>query len=180
MSLALASPSTGAPVVVDPSASVPGRFADLPIGAKAYFALVMAAGAGALLLQSSAGYGHWSVFFTLLGAAAVASLLRVDLPFSLHGATMSLSFTFAFASLLLLGPHPTLLVAAVAAWVQCTCNTAPRNPLHRTAFSMAALAVTAKASASCSSRSGGMWPLRCPGWSARKRPSSGPRSPTSS
>ncbi len=146
MSLALASPSTGAPVVSDAPASVPARFADLPIGAKAYFALVIAAGTGALALQSSASYGHWSVFFTLLGAAAIAALLRVDLPFSLHGATMSLSFTFAFASLLLLGPHPTLLVAAVAAWVQCTCNTEPRNPLHRTAFSMAALALTAKAS----------------------------------
>ena len=47
--------------------------------------------------------------------------------------------------LLLLGPHPTLLIAAVAVWVQCTVNVSPRNPLHRTAFSMAAVAVTAKA-----------------------------------
>ena len=169
MSLALASPTNGAPVVADVPASVPGRFADLPIAAKAYFALVMAAGAGALVLPDSGSYGHWTVFFTVLVAAAVASLLRVDLPFSLHGATMSLSFTFAFASLLLLGPHPTLIVATVAAWVQCTCNTAPRNPLHRTAFSMAALAVTAKASAFVFLSLGGEVAFAAPGLAGQEK-----------
>ena len=147
MSLALATPAAGSVLATDPPpARVPASFADLPIGAKVYFALVMAAGVGALVLQTSTGYEHWPVFAALLAGAALVALFRVDLPFSLHGATMSLSFTFAFASLLMLGPHPTLLVAALAAWVQCTCHAGPRNPLHRTAFSMAALSVTAKAS----------------------------------
>ena len=44
-----------------------------------------------------------------------------------------------------MGPHPTLLIASIAAWVQCTVSVSPRNPLYRTAFSMAAVAVTAKA-----------------------------------
>ena len=48
---------------------------------------------------------------------------------------MSLSFAFAFAGLLLLGPHPTLVIAAVAAWVQSTVNvvathTAPPHGLQ--------------------------------------------------
>ena len=147
MSLALATPAAGSPPAHDqPPIAVPARFADLPVGGKLYFALMMAAGTGALLLQTPSGYSHWSVFAALLGGASIAALFRVDLPFSLHGATMSLSFTFAFATLLLLGPHPTLLVAVLAAWVQCTCHTGPRNPLHRTVFSMAAVAVTAKAS----------------------------------
>ncbi len=84
----------------------------------------MAAGAGALLLQTPAGYAHWPVFLALLAGAAGAALFRVDLPFSTQGATMSLSFAFAFAGLLLLGPHPTLIIAAVAAWVQSTVNVA--------------------------------------------------------
>jgi len=143
MSLALSGPVTGSRLAPNPPPAA--VFADLPIGARVFFAIVLAAGAGALLLQTSAGYSHWPVFLGLLAGAAVAALFRVDLPFSLDGATMSLSFAFAFAALLLLGPHPTLLIASVAAWVQCTVNVSPRNPLHRTAFSMAAVAVTAKA-----------------------------------
>ena len=145
MSLALTGPVTGSRLVSEQPA-LPATFADLPLGARVFFALVMAAGAGALLLQTSAGYSHWPVFLALLAGASVAALFRVDLPFSPQGATMSLSFAFAFAGLLLLGPHPTLIIAAVAAWVQCTVNVSPRTPLHRTAFSMAAVAVTAKAS----------------------------------
>ena len=145
MSLALTGPVTGSRLVPG-QPELPATFADLPFTAQVFFALVMAAGGGALLLQTSASYSHWPVFLALLAGAAGAALFRVDLPFSLHGATMSLSFAFAFAGLLLLGPHPTLIIAAVAAWVQSTVNVSPRTPLHRTAFSMAALAVTAKAS----------------------------------
>jgi diguanylate cyclase (GGDEF)-like protein/putative nucleotidyltransferase with HDIG domain len=144
MSLALSGPGTGPGLAADRPAP-PAAFADLPVGARIFFALVMAAGAGALLLQPTAGYTHWPVFLALLVGGPAAALFRVDLPFSNQGATMSLSFAFTFAALLLLGPHPTLLVAAVAAWVQCTVNVSPRNSLHRTAFSMAAVAVTAKA-----------------------------------
>ncbi len=145
MSLALTGPFTGSRHVSG-QPELPATFADLPLAARVFFALVMAAGGGALLFQTSASYSHWPVFVALLAGASGAALFRVDLPFSLQGATMSLSFAFAFAGLLLLGPHPTLIIAAVAAWVQSTVFVSPRTPLHRTAFSMAALAVTAKAS----------------------------------
>jgi diguanylate cyclase (GGDEF)-like protein/putative nucleotidyltransferase with HDIG domain len=110
-----------------------------------FFALVMATGAGALVLVTAGGYVHWPVLLALLAGAATAAVFRVDLPFSPQGATMSLSFAFAFAGLLLLGLQPSVLIAATAAWVQCTVNVRPRTPLHHTAFSMAAVAVTAKA-----------------------------------
>ncbi len=137
MSLALTGPLTGSRLVPG-QPELPATFVDLPFAARAFFALVMAAGGGALLLQTSASYSHWPVFLALLAGASGAALFRVDLPFSLQGATMSLSFAFAFAGLLLLGPHPTLIIAAVAAWVQSTVNVSARTPLHRTAFSMAA------------------------------------------
>ena len=142
MSLALTGPPTGSRLG---RADLPPTFADLALGVRVFFALVMAAGGGALLLQTSAGYADWPVFLGLLGGASVAALFRVDLPFSLQGASMSLSFAFVFAGLLLLGPHPTLLIASVAVWVQCTVSVSPRNPLYRTVFSMAAVALTAKA-----------------------------------
>ena len=55
---------------------------------------------------------------------------------------MSVSYAVDFASLLLLGPHETMLVAAASAFSQCHLNTKERNPVHRTLFSMASLVIT--------------------------------------
>ena len=56
---------------------------------------------------------------------------------------MSVSYAVDFASLLLLGPHGTMLVAASSAFSQCHLNSKrERNPLHRTLFSMASLVLT--------------------------------------
>ena len=50
---------------------------------------------------------------------------------------MSVSYAVDFASLLLLGPNETMLVAAASAFSQCTFRIKERNPIHRTLFSMA-------------------------------------------
>jgi diguanylate cyclase (GGDEF)-like protein/putative nucleotidyltransferase with HDIG domain len=55
---------------------------------------------------------------------------------------MSVSYAVDFASLLLLGPHETMLVAAGSAFSQCHLNSKERNPLHRTLFSVASLVLT--------------------------------------
>src|SRR5687767_3116499 len=59
---------------------------------------------------------------------------------------MSVSYAVDFASLLLLGPHETMLVAVTSAWSQCTFRMKTKNPLYRTLFSMACLAITVQAS----------------------------------
>ena len=58
---------------------------------------------------------------------------------------MSVSYAVDFASLLLIGPHETMLVAAGSAFSQCQLNRKERNPLYRTLFSMASLIVTVQA-----------------------------------
>src|SRR5712691_6081889 len=55
---------------------------------------------------------------------------------------MSVSYAVDFASLLLLGPHETMVVAASSAFSQCSLNRKERNPVYRTLFSMASLVVT--------------------------------------
>ena len=62
---------------------------------------------------------------------------RSTLPLTTSGSTMSVSYAVDFASLLLLGPHETMLVAAGSAFSQCHLNNKERNPLYRTLFSMA-------------------------------------------
>ena len=119
-------------------------FKDRPRAARLFIGVVIAAGIGALFVQPpDAGYARPTLFLALLAAAAIASVFKVDLPLSQNGATMSLSFAFEFASLLILGTHATMVIAAASAWVQCTAARGQRNPLHRTTFSMAALVITA-------------------------------------
>ena len=142
MSLALSGSVTSHWTANQPDAET-SAFTDRSRAARYFIGAVIAAGIGALFMQPpGASYAHPAVFLALLSAAAVASVFKVELPLSHHGATMSLSFAFEFAALLMLGTHATMVIAASSAWVQCTAARGQRNPLHRTAFSMAALVVT--------------------------------------
>ena len=58
---------------------------------------------------------------------------------------MSVSYAVDFAALLLLGPHETMLISVASAWSQCTFRMKVKNPLYRTLFSMACLAITVQA-----------------------------------
>src|SRR5690606_27536202 len=61
----------------------------------------------------------------------------------------------------------------VAAWVQCTVNVPERNPIHRTLFSMAAAALTAKTSGLVLFGLGGMLAFDAPGLAGLEKPSLG-------
>jgi diguanylate cyclase (GGDEF)-like protein/putative nucleotidyltransferase with HDIG domain len=84
-------------------------------------------------------------FLLLLTLSSVTSVFKVTLPLARSGSTMSVSYAVDFASLLLLGPNETMIVAAVSAWSQCTFRIKERNPTYRTLFSMACLVVTVQA-----------------------------------
>ncbi|HEX6974301.1 MAG TPA: HD domain-containing phosphohydrolase, partial [Vicinamibacterales bacterium] len=85
------------------------------------------------------------LFLLLMTLSSVTSVFKVNLPLARSGSTMSVSYAVDFASLLLLGPHETMLVAAVSAWSQCTFRIKERNPVYRTLFSMCCLIVTVQA-----------------------------------
>ena len=69
----------------------------------------------------------------------------MSLPLAKSGSTMSVSYAVDFASLLLLGANETMLVAVTSAWSQCTFRMKTPNPVYRTMFSMACLAITVQA-----------------------------------
>ncbi|OFW18724.1 MAG: hypothetical protein A3H97_17845 [Acidobacteria bacterium RIFCSPLOWO2_02_FULL_65_29] len=115
----------------------------LPLAARVYVAAVVAA--GGLLLAAGAphiAFDRPALFIGLLVLAAASAALKVTLPLTTSGSTMSVSYAVDFASLLLLGPHETMLVAAGSACAQCHLNRKDRNPIHRTLFSMASLIIT--------------------------------------
>jgi diguanylate cyclase (GGDEF)-like protein/putative nucleotidyltransferase with HDIG domain len=91
----------------------------------------------------------------LLLLSSLTSAFKVNLPLSKSGSTMSVSYAVDFASLLLIGPHETMLVAMASAWSQCTFRIKERNPVHRTLFSMACLTITVQAAGYAYHRLGG-------------------------
>jgi diguanylate cyclase (GGDEF)-like protein/putative nucleotidyltransferase with HDIG domain len=118
----------------------------LPRSAQAYIALVIVAGAAALVYGATrADFSPLLLFTGLLVLSAAASAFKVTLPTSTGSSTMSLSYAADFVALLLLGPHATTLIAAASAWVQCTFGLARPNPVHRTLFSVASAALTIQA-----------------------------------
>jgi len=118
----------------------------LPAAARVYVWAVI--GFGFLLLVEFSPIpftGNKWVFALLLLMSSVTSVFKVNLPLARRSSTMSVSYAVDFASLLLLGPNETMIVAAVSAFSQCTFRIKERNPLHRTLFSMACLIVTVQA-----------------------------------
>jgi len=118
----------------------------LPIPARIYIGAIIAAGAFLLVtLGPRSSFDRPGLFAVLLLTSAVTSAFKVSLPLARSGSTMSVSYAVDFASLLLLGPNETMIVAVTSAWSQCTFRMKAKNPLYRTLFSMACLAVTVQA-----------------------------------
>src|SRR6187402_3506556 len=118
----------------------------LPLAARIYVLAIIAAG-GAMLVAffPTRFVGSPWLFASLLLLSSITSVFKVNLPLARRSSTMSVSYAVDFASLLLLGPNETMLVAAASAFSQCTFRIKERNPLHRTLFSMACLVVTVQA-----------------------------------
>jgi len=118
---------------------------DLPVVARVYVAAIILAGAVVLAFYGPNRIISPTLFIALLVCSSVASALKVSLPLTSSGSTMSVSYAVDFAALLLLGADATMWVAAMSAWSQCTFRTQTRSPIHRTLFSMASLVLTVKA-----------------------------------
>jgi diguanylate cyclase (GGDEF)-like protein/putative nucleotidyltransferase with HDIG domain len=115
----------------------------IPTPARLYVAAVIVAGAALLAVGlPHANFDQPFLLISLTALATVSAALKVTLPLTTNRSTMSVSYAVDFASLLLLGPHETMLVAAGSAFAQCNLNRKEHNPLYRTLFSMASLIVT--------------------------------------
>lgn len=129
----------------------------LPSAARAYVGAIIAVGAALLVwLGPRSAFDRPLLFGVLLLLSGLTSAFKVSLPLARGGSTMSVSYAVDFAALLLLGPNETMLVAVTSAWSQCTFRMKARNPVYRTLFSMACLAITVQAAGFAFERSGGV------------------------
>jgi diguanylate cyclase (GGDEF)-like protein/PAS domain S-box-containing protein len=118
------------------------RFQNLPWPARVYLAATVGAAVVVLLRQIPFTLGDPLLFGMLLVASSLSSAIKVRLPLGASSSNLSVSYTVDFASLLLLGPAPTMIMAAVSAFTQSTFRTSRRNPMYRVLFNVAALVVT--------------------------------------
>src|SRR5512143_2847686 len=129
----------------------------LPIGARLLVCAVI--GLGKILFVAFFPFpspaSPW-LFLLLMALSSVTSVFKVSLPLARSGSTMSVSYAVDFASLLLLGPNETMVVAAVSAWSQCTFRIKERNPAYRTLFSMMCLVITVQAAGAVYKALGGV------------------------
>src|SRR6186713_3177060 len=86
--------------------------------------------AGVIMLSSCLArvqvVAQWKLFLSLVVLSCLASTLRIRLPLARGASTMSVSYVVDFTSLLLLGPEPTVFVAAASAVTQSMVN-APKE-----------------------------------------------------
>src|SRR5689334_21819084 len=116
-------------------------FRDLPAAARWYTAIIIAAGASAIALLVPRG--ELAPILPLLLIVLVSSLtsaFKVHFPRA-SGSRMSVSYVVDIASLILRGPHATMIVGAASGWTQTTFNTLTPQPPYRTLFNMACLAL---------------------------------------
>jgi len=92
------------------------------------------------------------VFLVLL--SSLTSAFKVQFPVA-GPANMSVSYVVDIASLILRGPHATMIVGAASGWSQSTLNAKLPNPGYRTLFNMAILVLTVQASGQVYQRLGG-------------------------
>jgi len=132
----------------------------LPPRAARFITVVIGVGAAvfAVCLPRAQTTQPW-LFFGLLLLSSLSASLKVQLPMVPSGSTMSVSFAVDFASLLLLGPHQTMLVSLGGVLSQCVVRASDRNPLYRTLFSAASLILAVQAAGLTAELLGGANPL---------------------
>src|SRR5438034_37789 len=118
----------------------------LPLAARIFVSSVIAIGAVLLVAFFPLNtFRSPSLFLLLLLVSSITSAFKVNLPLARSGSTMSVSYAVDFLSLIILGPSPTMIVAATSAWSQCTFRMTTKNPVYRTLFSMASLVISVQA-----------------------------------
>src|SRR6185312_12876139 len=117
----------------------------LPLAGRVYVASVILAGAivMAIGLPLADFTAQPVLFASLVIVGSAAAAMKVTLPLTSGGSTMSVSYAVDFAALLLLGPHDAMIVAIASTFCQChVSNKEKKNPAYRTLFSVAAVVLT--------------------------------------
>lgn len=119
-------------------------FRSQPPAVRAYVAAVIVAGAALVAFSITQPMTRGlATFLGLLTISVLTAAVKMSLPLAIGESSLSFSYVANFASVIVLGTWPTVVIGAVTAWSQCTFRMRTRNPVYQTLFSMATLALSA-------------------------------------
>lgn len=122
------------------------KFWRLPLLARAYVGLVMAAGLVLAIIAATHGaFDRPLVLGALILASIVAHTVKIELAAS--SSTLSLGYAVTFASVLILGGPAAILTTMAGGWAQCTLNTKTRSPWYQTVFSISTMLLSMESTA---------------------------------
>jgi len=128
---------------------------DVPASGRWFILTVIAIGAAVLiLLLPRATLAPVAPLVVLVLLSSLTAAFKVQFPIA-SGSNMSVSYVVDIASLILRGPHATMIVGAASGWSQTTLNAKTPNPLYRTLFNMALLVLTVQGAGQVYQRLGG-------------------------
>jgi len=128
---------------------------DLPPRARWYIvSVIVLAGVVFAALIGRAQFVPVLSLVILVLLSSLTAAFKVHFPIA-GGSNMSVSYVIDIASLILRGPHATMIVGAASGWSQSTLNARTGNPVHRTLFNMSCLVLTVQAAGQVFQRLGG-------------------------
>jgi hypothetical protein len=104
-----------------------------------YVGGVIAAGAGLIAYFAPRELANPMLASALLAATLVLSVFKLRLPLGNGHSTMTMAYAVDFIALMLEGANLAMLLAAIGVLIQCTVRVKRRQPIHRAAFSAAAV-----------------------------------------
>jgi PAS domain S-box-containing protein len=106
-----------------------------------YVGGVIAVGGGLLVALAPREYPQPLLALTLLCASVALAFFKLRLPLSKGVSTLTPTCAVDFIALLTGGTHLAMIVAATGVLLQCTVRVRKRQPVYKTAFSIAAVVI---------------------------------------
>ena len=106
-----------------------------------YLGAVIASGAGLLVYLAPRHLEHPIAAGALLGSTLVLSVCKIRLPLGKGVSTMSMAYAVDFVALIIEGANLAMLLGAIGVLLQCTVRVRRQQPIHRAAFSAAAVII---------------------------------------
>jgi hypothetical protein len=111
-------------------------------GSYLYVGGVIAVGLALLVFGAPRSIVNPVMAAALLVSTIVLSIFKIRLPLGQHGvSTMSMAYAVDFVALIVEGANVAMVLAAIGVLIQCTVRVSRRQPIHRSAFSAAAVVI---------------------------------------
>ena len=112
------------------------------LGPTLYIGAVIAAGCGLLGFFAPRELHNPVLATALLAATVLLSVFKLKLPLGNNGvSTMTMAYAVDFVALIVEGANLAMLLGAIGVLIQCTVRVRRKQPIHRAAFSAAAVVI---------------------------------------